>query len=93
MSTKDEVKIKGRDFETVGTKAVSYSFNPDGNDRVSKAKGLLADAIDLLEEVHNEELQATQGRGTYMRNVFRTTAFTALTTASMALVKYVTWKD
>ena len=39
---------------TFGQKAVGLSFNPSGEDNVTKAKQLMAEAIDLLEKDHAE---------------------------------------
>jgi hypothetical protein len=75
---------------TFGELAVGFNFNPSGSDKVGKAKKLMADAIDLLEEVHVNETKATVS---WTRNVFRTAAFNAIIAAQMALVKYITWKD
>ena len=40
---------------TFGQKAVGLSFNPSGEDNVTKAKQLMAEAIDLLEKDHDEK--------------------------------------
>ena len=78
---------------TFGQKAVGLSFNPSGEDNVTKAKQLMAEAIDLLEKDHAEKTNNEAGSITWARHVFRTTAFNAIIAAQMALVKYLTWKD
>ena len=78
---------------TFGQKAVGLSFNPSGEDNVTKAKQLMAEAIDLLEKDHNEKTDDGKVMSSWYRNVFRTAAFNAIIAAQMALVKYLTWKD
>lgn len=77
---------------TMGQIAVGYKFNPSGLGNVDKAKKLMADAIDLLEEEHKKETDKNFP-AKWSRNVFRTAAFNAIIAAQMALVKYITWKD
>lgn len=78
---------------TFGQKAVKATFDPSGDSRVVKAKQLIADAIDLLEEVHQEKTNNGAASSTWFRNVFRTEAFNQLVNASSSLVKYLTWQD
>ena len=78
---------------TFGQKAVGLTFNPSGDPRVVKAKQLIADAIDLLEEVHQEKTDGGKAMSSWYRNVFRTEAFNQLVNASSSLVKYLTWQD
>ena len=78
---------------TFGEKAVGLPFNPSNDDKVSLAKQLIADTIDLLEEDHKEKTFNGQAMSSWTRNVFRTAAFNALIAAQMAVVKYLTWKD
>ena len=78
---------------TFGQKAVKATFDPSGDPRVVKAKQLIADAIDLLEEVHQEKTDNGAASSTWFRNVFRTEAFNQLVNASSSLVKYLTWQD
>ena len=80
---------------TFGQKAVGLLFNPSGEDNVTKAKQLMAEAIDLLEKDHQEKTvnMHKEISSTWTRNVFRTAAFNAIIAAQMALVKYLTWKD
>ena len=78
---------------TFGEKAVGLPFNPSNDDKVSLAKQLIADTIDLLEEDHKEKTFNGQAMSSWTRNVFITAAFNALIAAQMAVVKYLTWKD
>ena len=78
---------------TFGQKAVGLTFNPSGKDNVTKAKQLMADAIDLLEKDYVEKTDDGKVMSSWYRNVFRTAAFNAIIAAQMALVKYLTWKD
>ena len=78
---------------TFGQKAVGLTFNPSGDPRVVRAKQLIADAIDLLEEVHKEKTDDGAASSTWFRNVFRTESFNQLVNASSSLVKYLTWQD
>ena len=78
---------------TFGQKAVGLQFNPSGEDNVTKAKQLMADAIDLLEKDHAEKTDNGSMTSSWTRNVFRTAAFNAIVAAQMALVKYLTWKN
>lgn len=78
---------------TFGQKAVGLTFNPSGDLRVVKAKQLIAEAIDLLEEAHQEKTDNGAASSTWYRNVFRTEAFNQLVNASSSLVKYLTWQD
>lgn len=78
---------------TFGQKAVGLTFNPSGEDNVTKAKQLMAEAIDLLEKDHAEKTDNGIMTSSWTRNVFRTAAFNAIVAAQMALVKYLTWKN
>ena len=78
---------------TFGQKAVGLAFNPSGEDNVTKAKQLMAETIDLLENDHAEKTDNGNMMSSWTRNVFRTAAFNAIIAAQMALVKYLTWKD
>ena len=78
---------------TFGQKAVGLLFNPSGEDNVTKAKQLMAEAIDLLEKDHAEKTNNGAGSITWFRHLFKTNAFNAIIAAQMTLVKYLTWKD
>lgn len=75
---------------TFWQEAVWFTFNPSWDPKVTQAKKLIADAIDLLEQVHQE--YCSNQSPSWLRNVLRTNAFTSLVNAKMALVKYLTWK-
>lgn len=78
--------------QTFGEKAVGLTFNPSGDEKVHKAKQLMADALDLLKEV--EEEKSKRGVAvTWEANVFRTNAFNKIVDAQMSLVKYITWNN
>lgn len=88
-----EGKIENTIIElTFGQKAVGLTFNPSGNDKVGKAKQLMADAIDLLEDHHAEIMMKDPNVNTWIRAVLRKAAFNAIISAQMTLVKYLTWK-
>ena len=78
---------------TFGQKAVGLSFNPSGEDNVTKAKQLMEEAIDLLEKDHNEKTDNGARSSTRIRELLKTSAFNAIIAAQMTLVKYLTWKD
>lgn len=75
---------------TFGEKAVGLTFNPSGDEKVHKAKQLMADALDLLKDA--EEEKSKKGI-TWEANVFRTNAFNKIVDAQMSLVKYITWNN
>jgi len=70
---------------TFGQKAVGLTFNPSGDEMVLKAKQLLADAIDLLNNLRGSE-RSEQAR-------LCSVAITELQGAQMWAVKAITWKD
>ena len=76
---------------TYGQKMVGLFFNPSGDDKVTKAKQLMAEAIDLVEEAHAE--RTDNGNIFCSREIatFRTNAVIETVTAKMAIVKYLTW--
>jgi hypothetical protein len=80
---------------TFGEKAVGLTFNPSGDEKVNKAKQLMADALDLLKDAEAEKAKSSAGNAmaSWESNVFRTNAFNKIVDAQMALVKYITWKD
>jgi hypothetical protein len=77
---------------TFGEKAVGLTFNPSGDDKVNKAKKLMADALDLLQQAELEKSDYGKVMQSWEENVFRTNAFNKIVDAQMALVKYITWK-
>jgi hypothetical protein len=78
---------------TFGQKAVGLTFNPSGDDKVTKAKQLSASLIDLVENHHNEITDNGNKMSSWIMNVFRTAAFNALIASQMAVVKYLTYKQ
>ena len=80
---------------TTGEKAVGLTFNPSGDETITRAKKLSAELIDLVEQ-RIEFLEATKPEGSrllWMTHVLRTAAFNAVIAAQMAVVKFLTWKD
>ena len=77
---------------TFGEIAVGLTFNPSGDEKVNKAKRLMADALDLLQQVELEKSDYGKIKQDWEANVFRTNAFNKVIDAQMALVKYITWK-
>jgi hypothetical protein len=78
---------------TFGEKAVGLNFNPSGDEKVIKAKQLMADAIDLLEQSELEKSDYGKIKQNWEANVFRTNAFNKIIDAQMSLVKYITWNN
>ena len=77
---------------TFGEKAVGLTFNPSGDEKVNRAKRLMADALDLLQQVELDKSDYGKIKPDWESNVFRTNAFNKIIDAQMALVKYITWK-
>lgn len=77
---------------TFGEKAVGLTFNPSGDEKVNKAKRLMADALDLLKDAELEKTEYGNEMISWEANVFRTNAFNKIVDAQMSLVKYITWK-
>ena len=76
-----------------GEKAVELSFNPSGDEKVNKAKKLMAEALDLLREVEQQKTEFGTKTQTWEANVFRTNTFNKIVDAQMSLVKYITWSN
>ena len=70
---------------TFGQKEVGLSFNPSGNDNVTKIKTLYAEIIDLLNDERGER------RDNGARHL--STAMTDALRAQMMAVKGLTWED
>lgn len=68
-----------------GQKAVGVTFNPGGDELVTKVKSLYADIIDLLHEMKTPE---NSGKNRHI-----SIAITDAETAQMRAVKAITWKD
>lgn len=71
---------------TYGQKAVGLSFNPSGDDAVTKAKQKCADLIDQMQELRNTTDSQEVKR-------LASVAITEAQTAQMWAVKALTWKD
>jgi hypothetical protein len=78
---------------TFGEKAVGLTFNPSGDEKVNKAKKLMADALDLLQQAELEKSDYGKIIQSWQSNVFRTNAFNKIVDAQMSLVKYITWNN
>jgi hypothetical protein len=78
---------------TRGEIAVGLTFNPSGDDKVSKAKRLMAESIDLLFEAEAEKTNGGNAMVSWESNVFRTNAYNKIVDAQMALVKYITFNN
>lgn len=78
---------------TFGEKAVGLTFNPLGDEKINRAKRLMADALDLLKEVEAEKTDGGKAMSSWEANVFRTNAFNKIVDAKMALVNYITWNN
>ena len=76
-----------------GEKAVGLSFNLSGDEKVNKAKKLMAEALDLLREVEQQKTEFGTKTQTWEANVFRTNTFNKIVDAQMSLVKYITWSN
>jgi len=84
MENYEEVTKEQRAM-TFWEKAVGFSFNPSWDERVTKAKYLSAQLIDLMNEIRWEQ-RSEQAR-------LCSVAITELQTAQMWAVKAITWKD
>jgi hypothetical protein len=71
---------------TFGQKAVGLTFNPSGDDAVTKIKQSYADIIDQLNEVRESEGKSEKAR-------LASAAITEAQGAQMWAVKALTWKD
>ena len=72
--------------QTFGQKAVGLSFNPSGDDAVSKCKQHFADAIDQMNDLRTSSSSPEVKR---MASV----AITEMQTAQMWAVKALTFKE
>jgi hypothetical protein len=71
---------------TFGQKAVGLTFNPSGDDAVTKINQSYADIIDQLNEVRESEGKSEKAR-------LASAAITEAQGAQMWAVKALTWKD
>ena len=80
---------------TLGQKAVGLTFNPSGDETITRVKQLSAELIDIVEQKmeFNESTKETGTRVSWITNVFRTAAFNSVIAAQMAVVKFITYKE
>jgi hypothetical protein len=78
---------------TFGEKAVGLTFNPSGDEKVNRAKQLMAEALDLLKEAEEEKTDNGKAMQSWEADVFRTNAFNKIVDAQMSLVKYITFNN
>jgi hypothetical protein len=81
---------------TFGEKLVGLRFNPSGDEKVNRAKQLMADVLDLLKEVETEEVEKSENgisRESWEKGILRTNAIGNILDAQMSLVKYITWNN
>lgn len=71
---------------TFGQTAVGLTFNPSGDEAVTKCKQGFADLIDQMNDLRNSE-NVTPGQARHA-----STAITMLEDAQMRAVKALTWK-
>lgn len=71
---------------TFGGKLVGLTFNPSGDDKVSKAKLLCAELADMVES--NE----VEGQPSYLYNLVKGNALREILNAQMNIVKLLTLK-
>ena len=89
----DEIKgfdepneTKSKKEITFGQKLVGLTFNPSGDEKVTKAKQLCAELADLLEEVNKNQ------ESSYLGNTFYGGAIRRILDAQMWSVKFLTNK-
>ena len=70
-----------------GQKAVGVTFNPAGDEKVTKIKNTCAAAIDQLDDFRNTEGTSSNAKR------HASIAITELESACMRAVKALTWKD
>lgn len=77
---------------TPGQEAVGLSFNPSGDERVTKAKQLSAELFDLVEGAVPSQIQDSSAFN-WRRRKMRDIALGAILTAQMWAVKVLTLED
>lgn len=73
--------------QTFGQKAVGLSFNPSNDDAVGQAKQTIANLIDQMNDLRNNQGSTQEQRR------LASIAITDLQGAQMWAVKALTWKD
>lgn len=86
MNPEDEIGNGSLHPLSFGEKAVGLTFNPGGDEKVTKVKQLYAAIIDLMAEIRVEADRSEKGR-------LCSVAITEAQTAQMWAVKAITWKD
>lgn len=74
---------------TYGQRAVGLTFNPSGDDRVQRVKGLFAEIIDLCAAERSNGAISMSAEQKRLYSV----AITEAQTAQMWAVKALTWRD
>ena len=74
---------------TFGQKAVGLTFNPSGDDDVTRCKQMFADAIDQMNELRNATPDPMNAGAKRLASI----AITELQGAQMWAVKALTWRD
>jgi len=74
-----------------GEKACGVSFNPGGNEKLSKIKDAFANVVDILNDYRDEVKQSKDDGGNGERIRMLSVAITEAQTAQMWGVKAVTW--
>jgi hypothetical protein len=72
---------------TFGEKAVGLSFNPSGDDTVSKIKSLYAQIIDIAHDARNNPVASSEQKRLH------SIAITEAQGAQMWAVKAATWQE
>lgn len=74
-----------------GEKAIGVNSNPLQDEKVKRTKEICAELINIIESKNNEfEVMELKS---WCISAFRTAAFNAVITASMAVVKFLTWEE
>lgn len=76
---------------TFGEKAVGLTFNPGGDEKVSKVKKLYAEIIDIMNDLRNGKFTEEEVMSGEMARL-ASVAITEAQTAQMWAVKAITWK-
>lgn len=72
---------------TFGQKLVGFTFNPSGDDKVTRIKTLCAELADII------HIEGCSKNGTYLANFIHQKALGEISNASMNAVKYITFKE
>lgn len=72
---------------TFGEKIVGLEFNPSGDDRVNKIKGLYAEIIDCCNDIEKKE-----DLSEFEKDLHKSAIMSAVV-AQMSAIKLITWKE